>query len=372
MQTVISKPIISADSHITEPGDMFDGRVPKSFIDRVPRMVRKDDGGDAFLIEGNPDLFPITLASGAGLRGEALAARHHAKFMDCHHGGWTPKQRLEDQDLDGIAAEIIYPSLGMLLCNHDDNEYKTVCFNAYNEWLAEFCQTSPSRFIGLGQTVIETPEKGIEDLRKMKALGMKGVMMPGYPQVEDYDSKIYDEFWAACVELDMPISFHILTYKDKLGGSSRGPQVNGFMGIIRGNQDIIGAMIFSGVFDRHPKLKLVCAEADAGWAPHYMYRLNHALESNPWLAGKGKTLERRPSEYFWDNVYLTFQDDYTALLLKDHININRMMWANDFPHLDSTWPNSQALLTTQTAGMTVPEREKLLHDNVSQLYKLDL
>jgi predicted TIM-barrel fold metal-dependent hydrolase len=368
MEALIDKPIISADSHITEPPSLYKDRVPKKFVDSAPRLVRTEQGGDVVIVDGMPDPFPITLASGAGLRGQALAERANTPFDQCFAGGWDSKQRLLDQDLDGIYGEVIYPSLGMYLCNHPDVAYKTAMFDAYNEWLAEYCSLNTSRLIGLGQTAIETPEQGIKDLEQIKKMGLKGVMMPGYPTLEDYDSPIYDDFWAAATELDLPLSFHILTYKDGLG-KARGPKVNAFMSIIRGNQDIIGTMIFSGVFERHPGLKVVCAEADAGWVPHYMYRMDHALERNPWTAGKS-TLAQSPSHYFRENIYLTFQDDLIALKLKDFFNKERMMWASDFPHLDSTYPDSHKLLAEQTADLTKQEKTWLLHDNVATLYGL--
>ena len=370
MQTqIIDKPIISGDSHITEPPGLYADRVPQKYKDRAPKLVRADHGGDVYIIDGMDDPFPITLASGAGFRGKELAARAQAHFEDIYKGGWDPLARIADQDRDGIGMEVLYPSLGMFLCNHPDWDYKQVMFAAYNEWMAEFVSKAPSRIIGLGQTAMVSPEQGIKDLETIKKQGLKGVMMPGHPMIEDYDHPMYDVFWQAASDLELPLSFHILTYKDGLG-KARGPKVNSFMNIIRGNQDIIGLMIFSGVFERFPKLKLVCAEADAGWVPHFMYRMDHALERNPWTAGQ-KILERSPSYYFRENVYLTFQDDQIALDLKDYFNKERMMWASDFPHLDSTYPESIALLNKQTAHMTAQEKSLLLHDNAARLYNVN-
>jgi len=367
-QQIIDKPIISADSHITEPPQIYDA-VSSKYRDTAPKMITAENGGSVFIIDGMPDPFPITLASGAGLRGPQLAERAKARFEDCYVGGWDSKQRLKDQDDDGIGGEVIYPSLGMFLCNHPDLAYRTEMFRAYNEWLSDYCSIDRKRLIGLGQTAMASPEQGIRDLEEIKKLGLKGVMMPGFPDIEDYDHEMYDPFWEAAVELDMPLSFHILTYKDGLG-KARGPKVNAFMSIIRGNQDIIGTMIFSGVFQRHPKLRVVCAEADAGWVPHYMYRMDHAIKTNPFTAGQ-VTLEKDPSDYFRENIYLTFQDDIIALKLKDFFNKERMMWASDFPHLDSTYPHSIKMLTEQTSEMTQQEKTWLLHDNVSALYSLN-
>ena len=124
--------------------------------------------------------------------------------------------------------------------------------------------------------------------------------------------------------------------------------MNAFLGIIRGCQDIIGTLIFGGVFERHPKLKVVCVEADAGWVPHYMYRMDHAYNRHRnWLPAG--TLSKLPSEYFRENIYTTFQDDWVAFQMPDMMNWQRLMWANDFPHSDSTWPWSQEMLAAHSA-----------------------
>jgi predicted TIM-barrel fold metal-dependent hydrolase len=145
--------------------------------------------------------------------------------------------------------------------------------------------------------------------------------------------------------------------------------MNGFLTIIRGCQDVIGTMLLGGVFERHPKLKIVCVEADAGWVPHYMYRMDHAYDRHRFWLPSG-TLTKMPSEYFREHVYTTFQDDWVAFQMKDLCNIRRLLWANDFPHSDSTWPHSQELLAKHAAHLTPAELRLILHDNVAELYGL--
>jgi predicted TIM-barrel fold metal-dependent hydrolase len=261
----------------------------------------------------------------------------------------------------------------MLLCNYPDVDYQRACFDAYNRWLAEFCVTAPDRLIGLGQTAVRTPAEAIGDLEAMKALGLKGVMLPGIPPEKDYDDPMYDELWDAIVDLDMPPSFHILTSRSDVPGAPhvRGPKLNSFMSVVRGNQDIIGTLIFGAVFERHPELRVVCVEADAGWAPHWMYRADHGYDRHRnWLtAGE---LSRRPSEWFAGNVYLTFQDDWVAFKTAHLMNPERLMWANDFPHSDATWPNSQALLAEHAMQLDEHTRRRILHDNAAELYGIDV
>jgi predicted TIM-barrel fold metal-dependent hydrolase len=152
----------------------------------------------------------------------------------------------------------------------------------------------------------------------------------------------------------------------------RGPKMNGFLAVIRGCQDIIGTMILGGVFERQPDLKVVCVEADAGWVPHYMYRMDHAYKRHRnWLPA-GQALSRLPSEYFRANVYTTFQDDWVAFKTADLMNWERLMWANDFPHSDSTWPWSQDVLRDHQADLRPEQRERILCGNVAELFKIDL
>lgn len=364
---MIKKPI-SADSHITEPANCYIDYIDPKFRDRAPRCVDDGKGGDAFYVEGIKRPINVSLAAAAGKDPKDLRGRGQ-KFSDLWRGGWDGSVRCADQDRDGVCAEMIYPTVGMMLCNHPDFDYKKACFDAYNRWLQTFVAPAPKRIFGLGQIALRSVEEGIKELEQVKAMGFKGVMMPGNPQVEDYDSPLYDPFWQASVDLKMPLSFHILTSKAAGITEGRGPQLNSFLSIIRGNQDILGMMIFSGVFERNPELKVVCVEADAGWAPHYMYRADHAYKRHRfWM--KGQELPKLPSEYFKRNIYLTFQDDWIAFKMKHMVNIERLMWANDFPHSDSTWPWSQEILAEHTKGLTEEERNKICFDNVKALYDL--
>ena len=152
----------------------------------------------------------------------------------------------------------------------------------------------------------------------------------------------------------------------------RGPKMNGFLSIIRGCQDIMGTLVLGGVFERHPKLRVVCVEADAGWVPHYMYRMDHAYKRHRYWLPAGQELSKLPSEYFREHIYTTFQDDFVAFQTADQMNWRRLMWANDFPHSDSTWPWSQEMLAKHAAALRPEQRRAILCENVAELYKIDL
>jgi predicted TIM-barrel fold metal-dependent hydrolase len=362
-------PVISADSHITEHPDTYLAHIASPWKDKAPRMVDGGEKGDLFVIDGMNQPIAMGLVAAAGKPPEEITT-DGVRFDALHRGGWDPDARLEEQDKDGVAAEIIYPTVGMLLCNHSDFDYKKACFDAYNRWITEYCERHPTRLLGCGQTAMRTPEEGVQDLHAIKALGLRGVMMPGNPAVEDYDSEVYNPVWEAAIELDLPLSFHILTTRSE--APVRGPRINSFLSIIRGNQDIMGTLIFGGVFERYPALKVVCVEADAGWVPHYMYRMDHAYKRHRnWLA-PGVELSRLPSEYFSEHIYTTFQDDWVAFRCANDMNWRRLMWANDFPHSDSTWPWSQQMLDEQTRHLSDQQTRAILCENVANLYQIDL
>jgi len=366
---------ISADSHVTEPPEAY-ADIDPAFAERAPKLVHLEDMGATMITDPGSAYqghVPFSMIAGAGVPAEELGYSQGRRWEELHPGGYDAAARLLEQDRDGVASEVLYPSVGMLLCNNPDFDYKKACFDAYNRWLSDWCAYSPERLVGVGQTAMRSPEEAITDLESIRALGLRGVMLPGIPAVADYDDPVYDSFWEAAVDIGLPVSFHILT--GGAGGIAsdayRGPKMNSFLGIIRGNQDLIGTLIFGGVFDRHPRLRIVCVEADAGWAPHWMYRADHAFRRHRNWLGSGD-LARLPSQYFREHVYLTFQDDLVAFRMLDLVNTERLLWANDHPHSDSTWPGSQALLAEHTAEMSDEDRDRILRRNSAELYGIDL
>ncbi|NND65945.1 MAG: amidohydrolase family protein, partial [Halioglobus sp.] len=165
----------------------------------------------------------------------------------------------------------------------------------------------------------------------------------------------------------MPVSFHILTTKDGIMERVRGSRLVHQIITVRGLQNIVMMMILGGVFERHPQLRVVCVEADAGWVPHFKFRMDHAYERHRFHL-HADTLARMPSEYFDDNIYVTFQDDYSVKQVKDGLNMERVMWATDFPHSDGTYPESRNVMAAVTQGMDKNEIERVVFKNAAQLY----
>lgn len=365
---------ISADSHIVEPPNCYIDFIEPKYRDVAPRVVRHVDGFDTYYVRDMEKTAAVGLIAAAGLRNEEqkeFIAK--ATFEETPRGGWNPVDRLVAQDIDGIGGEVIYASLGMVLCSHLDYDYMNACFQAYNRWLETFCGHAPDRLFGLAQTAIVSVDDAIADFRKAKEMGFVGMMMPGNPQHEDYDHPDYDPLWQCAVDLDMPICFHILSSRGgeiaKALEANRGHPLNAFLKIMRSVQDMIGLFVLAGVFERHPRLKMVCAEGDAGWLPHYSYRIDHAVKfHNP--GGNIEGFSKMPSEYIRDNIWVTFQDDWSAFQVKDLLNIDHLLWANDYPHSDSTWPVSQQILAEQASHLSDVEREKITSGNVRALFNL--
>ena len=371
---------VSADSHVTEPPNCYVDHINPKYRDVAPHVIKGPTGGAVYVIDGPPGgkpmKIPMSFVASAGLDPrEKIDGWSYEQF---HRAGYDGTARTAAQDRDGIAGEIIFPSVGMVLCNHRDPEFKRACFDAYNRWLQEFQSAAPQRIFGIPQTAVTSVKQTISDLQRIKDMGFRGVLMPCEPCTEvDYDDEAFDPLWEAAVALELPLCFHILTSRSD-GSIVQGATVHRGKGkanyqhtVIRANQDVISMFIWGRIFERFPALKIVCVEADAGWAPHFMYRLDHFYNRHRYWQGAGD-MKKMPSEYFSDNVYLTFQDDLVAFRSLDVINPHRLMWANDFPHSDSTWPLSQQLLARQTQGISDDERRWILRDNVVELFKLPI
>ncbi|MEC8502236.1 MAG: amidohydrolase, partial [Actinomycetota bacterium] len=191
-----SFPVISADSHITEPPDCYTAHIDPAWRDRAPHMVSDDARGDMFVIPGMSRPIAMGLVAAAGKPAEELTVSG-VSFDELHRSGWDPNYRIADQQRDGVAAEVIYPTVGMMICNHPDADFKHAAFTAYNRWIADYCSVAPDRLLGCGQTALRSVDEGIADLQRIADLGLRGVMMPGEPATwsEDGSGDYDDPMW---------------------------------------------------------------------------------------------------------------------------------------------------------------------------------
>jgi predicted TIM-barrel fold metal-dependent hydrolase len=368
--------VLSSDSHVFEPPDLWQTRIDKTFRDRAPR-IKRIDGADAIVIEADQVLSGIGLISNAGARFEAPETiSADGRFEDVERGGYDPEQHLKDMVLDGVAGEVLYPSQGLFYFKVADTPLMSAIFRAYNDWLAEFCRTDPPRLKGIAMINLDDVEEGGRELERAARLGLTGAMITEYP-AEDrrYDQPEYEKFWAAAAALDMPLSLHTATRRQgKIRGVGPGTLRDASSRSTKAHYPALSMcdMIFSGVFERHPSLMLAIVEFELAWAPHvlssmdYTYRERHGEAIYRF---KGDTL---PSDFFHRNVVLSFQEDAIGIRLRDVIGVDNMMWGSDYPHSESTFPQSRKILSEILAGVPEAEQAKIAGTNTARVYGFEL
>lgn len=361
--------IISADSHMTEPADLWVERLDLRFRDRAPRVVR-DYKRDIYLFIA-PGIvpFPIAAGFGAGKKDADLKAHLRRGYEGARPGGWDPSERLKDQDIDGISAEVLYPTHGMLLFGMVDAELQQACFRVYNAWIAEFVKHDRRRFHALAVIPLNDVIKGVAELEYANERGLKGAMIwCSPPEDKPYSNRIYDPFWNAAAELHMPVSLHVLTsLPPQYPKRAKSPFLR-YLSVIYDAQRSLTDIVCGGVLERFPELKVVSGENDIGWFPHFLFRLDHAYEKFGKLMNN--PLSMRPSDYIKRQVYATFQEDPIGPLTHRIFGEDNYMWASDYPHADSTWPESAEAIAQTFAGIPSSVTRKMVGENVAKLYKI--
>jgi predicted TIM-barrel fold metal-dependent hydrolase len=373
--------VMSADSHVMEPADFWATRLDVKYRDQAPRVVKNDRGAGYVFVAPGISPFPVAGGFGTGRSGTELKEHLSKGYEAARPSGWDPAERIKDQDIDGVEAEVLYTTLGMRLFSLDDPGLQRACFGAYNDWLAEFCSYNPKRLVGNALVSLEDIGEGIKELERCAKIGLRGAMIWGSaPEDRPYSSRIYDPFWQAASELEMPLSLHVITGRGresklevdpKTGNivSLAGPtRLEMYANVIHEIQRSLTSLIVSGVLERFPRLKLVSAENDVGWLPHYMYRLDHAWEK--YSALTSEPLPLKPSDYMRRQLWATFQDDPVGPGTYKFFGTNNYMWASDFPHTDSTWPNSRKVIEKDFAGVPEDVTRKIVFENAAKLYRL--
>jgi predicted TIM-barrel fold metal-dependent hydrolase len=358
--------IVSADSHVTEPADLWCHRLDRNFRDKAPRVVR-DYRNDRYLfVAPGISPFPIATGFGAGKEGRELKQHLNRGYEAARAGGWDPVERLRDQDADGIACEVLYPTHGMKLFALSDAELQRACFRVYNDWIVEFAVAAPTRLVPLALiSLYEIPES-VRELERAARMGVAGVLVWGAPPETQpsYGSRFYDPFWQAAESLGLPVSLHCITSaQPRVRSKSAYVQ---YLDVIHDVQHSLSEIVCGGVLERFPKLIIVSAENDCGWIPHFLFRLDHAHEKFGRFAKP--PLPMRPSEYVRRQVYATFQEDSTVAQLCDNCGADRYMWASDYPHVDSTWPQSRTIIAQTLGELPDAVVMKLTGGNAARLY----
>jgi predicted TIM-barrel fold metal-dependent hydrolase len=256
-----------------------------------------------------------------------------------------------------------------------DTGLMSAIFRAYNDWLAEFCRTDPVRLKGIAMINLDDVQEGIGELERAARLGLCGAMIAEYP-AEDrrYDQPEYEKFWAAAASLNMPLSLHTATRRTgKIRGAGTGTLRDASSRATKAFYPALSMcdMIFSGVFDRHPRLMLAIVEFELSWAPNVLTSMDYTYRER-----HGEALYRfkdgmLPSDFFRRNVVLSFQEDAIGIRLRDVIGVDNMMWGSDYPHSESTFPQSRKILSEILAGVPDDEQAKIVSGNTARVYGFD-
>ncbi|MEZ4279841.1 MAG: amidohydrolase family protein [Myxococcota bacterium] len=363
--------LISADSHINEPPDLWTSRVRAAFKDRAPRIERLEQG-DAWIMEGSST--PINFGNNAngGTPPEQRSA--WVRWEDIRRGGYVPAVRLEEQDEDGVEAEVLYPTPRVshnVFANNRDRAFHLDCIRAYNDWLAEYASHAPDRLLGIAMM----PTTGVADAvaeleRAMTLPGMRGVLIGRYPN-GGLETKPEDEpFWARAAERGVPIHIHV-SLAAVMSDEDPERKKAGARGELRhlDASQRTYEVILSGMFDRHPSLDFVFAEVDCGWIPYSKEQFDNRFHRR--ARADRPAIAHPPSHYFDHNIATTLVTDRFGIANRHAVGVERMMWSSDFPHGGTDWPNSRVEIEKDFAGVDPGEKHAILAGNAARIYGLD-
>lgn len=358
--------LISADSHVNPPPTMWADYLPSAFKDRAPR-VESTDEGDFQVFEGRRTPL-VGISAMAGKKPEDFSWNIR-RLDDQRAGGYDPTERLVDMDADHVQAEVLYGG-GPLQCQ--DQELRAASYVAYNDWLADFCVVAPSRLLGMAYIPCATPDQAIDEVRRCAQRGLRGCVLPRFPGdgSGDWHEDAWDPFWQTLLDVGWPGGIHV-------GGTGRDrsrPSLDhtGFMSDLLMSKfamaEACTRIVLSGLLEKYPDLKIVSVEGQLGWIPFANYYLDHLWEKHRfWTRNE---LPNPPSFYFKRQVFATFMEDPVGLREREFIGIDNIMWSSDYPHSETTWPNSKKLTDEWMAGFPEEERRKILHENAAMLYDL--
>ena len=380
--------IVDADSHWSEPADLFTSIAPAKYKDRVPR-VEEIDGEPTWVFDGHPigRQSAAAVIARDGSKAEADLALNHWRHEDVHVGAWDPKVRLGVLDECGIDAQIIFPSTiglgGQDLAMIDDDVLRTLTIELYNDRAAQIQEESGNRLISMPLMPAWSVEASVREARRVAGQGARGVNMTSDPQdlgAPDLASREWDPFWEACTELQLPVHFHIgasvtgMTFYGKYPWDSHPMNTKLAIGgtlLFIGNARVVTNLILSGMFDRHPDLRMVSVESGVGWIPFILETLDYEMSEN--APRELAALQKAPSEYFRSNLYATFWFEKNRNKLPELVEAvgeDNILFETDFPHPTCMYPNPLETVAPKMATLSEEARRKILGENARKLYRL--
>jgi predicted TIM-barrel fold metal-dependent hydrolase len=367
--------VISADNHVLEPRDLFVTRMPKEFRDRAPRVLRGADGGDGWSFDGKPPARTLGLEATAG-RSVQISGY---KWEDILQGNYDPAAHVHDMMTDGIDAAVLFPSIAMSAYTQPDPDFALALMRTYNDWLlSDFQAADPKRLIGLATLPVNHGmETAVAELKRCVRMGARGFFIPAYPEGKPYVDRHYDPLWAAAAEAGTPICLHRQNGgKDPTGGFETqwtipGLNVAGTVARYFAGIPPLTNFIFTGMFDRHPGLKIVAAEVNFGWVPYWKFQMDqcHSQQKN-WAQFPFKGV---PSQYLGKNVFVTVLDDEPGFkaVADEPVLAEMALFSIDYPHSVCLWPNSGDYIEKVTKGVDPVAKAKILAGNAERVFALN-
>lgn len=382
--------VVSADAHVLEPPHIWERWLPSTYSDRAPQLVRDSEGGDGWLFAGASEPDPIGLTATPGMPWDQFRWKG-VSYDEARPGCYDGVARLADMDTDGIDAEVLFPpqrTIGHFLGDPDD-ELVRVGVDAYNEFLwEEFTAPDRSRLVGAAQL----PSTGIDDmvavLQKAVDRGFKTVVISNWPSGAEQVSDDDDRFWSAASEAGVPVCIHINLIarsarqrasqatsgaggRPLYGGKGKAGAraAVGLSGVFSMVPSVIGQLIFTGVFERHPGLHVAMIETGVGWLPHFLEQMDDRFWRN--RSWTDLPIDRAPSTYWASNMSATFVRDDNGLRNRHEVGVANMMWSTDYPHHGNDWPYSRKVIAETMASFPAAERHQIVAGNAVRVFGLD-
>ena len=380
--------IVSADGHTMEPPHVWETYLPEKFHAQMPRLVKDPEGGDAWEVVPGQPAMPIGLVTNSGEWGKRYEDNSWfgETYESVRQGAFDGKARLEEQNIDGVNAEVLYPSqrtMGAFM-GQPDTAYHLAGVDAYNQWMwDEFSAADRSRLIGLYQIPGVDIETSVARLKEASSMGARGVIISALPSGNADLSSEDDPFWAAAEEAQLPVHIHAGL---KHAGMAQArempiarsqdhkvqfaiPNLQLMGGAVAEFSGMFAKMIYSGMFDRFPGLQMVMAECGAGWIPHCIEHMDdHWWRNRVWSESK---LGHLPSYYFHNNWKASFIREPFAVQNRGWFGVDNLMWSNDYPHHRHDWPYSRRIIEETMAGVDPADKRKMVCGNAVELYGLE-
>ncbi|HZT05635.1 MAG TPA: amidohydrolase family protein [Chloroflexota bacterium] len=381
--------LISADSHLDLSPERWKHRVPAAHRDLVS-VVRLESGEDAVVVNGGRPA-RIGLTRSVGVPRDRL--HEQIPTFDNSGGTGSPERRIEEQDQDGVDAEILFSRIQSTLRQIPDDAIFLTWVRAYNDYLAEeYAAVAPDRLIPMGVIPTTGIDDAVRELEHCSSLGLKGVLIDRFPNGRGAPRPEDDRFWAAALDLRMPVTHHTnggttrmtahdeqtFTYargvREDASGFGHDPMRHWFFRFCGDAACAPVQMAFAGVWDRFPALKVYWAETMIGWLEYALWQIDDHYERYKHL-GRAvyglDWLERMPSEYIRDHCLWGFLSDPVGVRRREAVGVENVMWGSDFAHAASDWPNSRKLIERDFVGVPDDERYQMLAGNAIEFFHLN-